>query len=310
MDPLVSVIIPNYNYAHFLAQRIDSVLNQSYQNIEIIILDDCSTDNSCEIIDKYKDEKKVKHIIYNKVNSGSTFKQWDKGFENATGEFIWIAECDDYAAPTFLEELVHIMQNDKTIKIGFSNSYWVTPERTFINRRCTIKKTSKIYNGKKFIKSHMLKGNYIYNASMAIFRRDSIPYTDFDYKNYKSCGDKLFWISIANTGKVLYLCKPLNYFRIHSNKVTNKSIANGTLFKEEYKLYLKNIHNGYINLFNRGSIISYFLQSIHDKQHEFQTNDIYEECLSLWKHETDYHNNSLPLLYRLFYYFKGIKDQK
>lgn len=303
MNPLVSVIIPNYNYARFLEQRINSVLNQSYQNIEIIILDDCSTDNSREVIEKYRKESKIKTILYNERNSGSTFKQWRKGFEHANGEYIWIAECDDYADSAFLDEIMSRMKNNKDIKIGFSNSYWVTPERTYINRWCSIKQAVKIYNGRDFIKSHMMKGNYIYNASMVVFRKDALSNIDQDYENYKSCGDKLFWISIANIGKVLYVCKPLNYFRIHSDKVTSKSLINGILFKEEYQLYLKNIHNKYINIFNRTSIISYFLKYTQSKKTEFQTDAIYTECISLWLHEADYRNTELPLLHRICCYF-------
>lgn len=80
MNPLVSVLIPNYNHSIFLEERIQSVLNQKYQNFEVIILDDCSTDNSKNVIDKYKHNPKISHIIYNEINSGSTFKQWNKGF--------------------------------------------------------------------------------------------------------------------------------------------------------------------------------------------------------------------------------------
>ena len=92
---LVSIIIPNYNHAKFLDERIQSVLNQTYQNFELIILDDKSSDNSVEVINQYKDDPRVSSIIINKDNSGSTFKQWYKGIEIAKGEIIWIAESDD-----------------------------------------------------------------------------------------------------------------------------------------------------------------------------------------------------------------------
>ena len=77
---MVSVIIPNYNHAKYLEERIDSVLNQSYKDFEVIVLDDYSTDNSKEVINKYAGHPKVSHIILNEENSGSTFKQWHKGF--------------------------------------------------------------------------------------------------------------------------------------------------------------------------------------------------------------------------------------
>ena len=93
--PLVSVIIPNYNYARFLTERIDSVLSQTFQNFELIILDDCSTDNSREVIERYRSNPKVSHIIYNQSNTGSPFAQWEKGLSVARGKYIWVAEADD-----------------------------------------------------------------------------------------------------------------------------------------------------------------------------------------------------------------------
>src|SRR5258708_26242203 len=100
---MVSVIIPNYNHAQYLSKRIDSVIHQSYKNIEVIILDDCSIDKSKDIIEKYRFHPLVKKIIYNESNTGSPFLQWKKGVEVASGEWIWITESDDYSSPIFLE---------------------------------------------------------------------------------------------------------------------------------------------------------------------------------------------------------------
>ena len=99
----VSIIVPNYNYACYLNVRIASILNQSYTNYELILLDDASTDNSVEILEKYKDNPHVSHILVNEKNSGSPFQQWAKGISLARGKWIWIAEADDVAEPTFLE---------------------------------------------------------------------------------------------------------------------------------------------------------------------------------------------------------------
>ena len=99
---MVSVIIPNYNHASFLKQRIDSVLNQTYPDFEVVILDDCSTDNSKSIIEQYRGHHKVNNIVYNNINSGSSFQQWKKGIDFAKGEWIWVAESDDYAHENLL----------------------------------------------------------------------------------------------------------------------------------------------------------------------------------------------------------------
>ena len=114
----VSVIIPNYNYQDFIIERIDSVLNQTYPIYELIILDDCSPDNSVEVI-----EEKIKTItgdtkitfIKNEVNSGGVFRQWKKGFDLATGDYVWIAEADDTAESTFVEELMKGFEDPEVV---------------------------------------------------------------------------------------------------------------------------------------------------------------------------------------------------
>ena len=109
----VSVIIPNYCYAAYLEQRIDSVLSQTYQDFEVIILDDNSPDDGLSrmAFEKYRENPHVSHIVYNDENSGSTFKQWDKGISLAEGEYIWIAESDDYCSPLLLESLMKDIYN-------------------------------------------------------------------------------------------------------------------------------------------------------------------------------------------------------
>ena len=96
-SPLVSVILPNYNHAKYLDERIQSILNQTYCNFELIILDDCSPDNGASkaVIERYRGNAHISHIIYNERNGGLTFQQWHKGIELARGNLIWIAESDD-----------------------------------------------------------------------------------------------------------------------------------------------------------------------------------------------------------------------
>ncbi len=77
--PLVSVIIPNYNHAHCLEARIQSVLGQRLSDFELILLDDASTDSSVMILDKYRSNPKTTQVLLNSVNSGSPFAQWQKG---------------------------------------------------------------------------------------------------------------------------------------------------------------------------------------------------------------------------------------
>ena len=117
--PKVSVIVPNYNHAPYLKRRLDSILGQSYQDFELILLDDHSSDGSADILLSYKDDPRVSQVIINEENSGSTFKQWDKGLSLAEGEYIWIAESDDWCEKTLLGTLAGALDADKEISLAF-----------------------------------------------------------------------------------------------------------------------------------------------------------------------------------------------
>ena len=99
--PMVSVVVPNYNYAKYLPQRMESIFGQSFQNFEIILLDDASTDNSAELIEGYRAHPKVSVVEVSARNSGSPFRQWEKGLSLAKGKYVWIAEADDLAHSDF-----------------------------------------------------------------------------------------------------------------------------------------------------------------------------------------------------------------
>lgn len=169
-NPKVSVIIPNYNHARYLDQRIQSVLNQTYPDFEVIILDDCSTDNSLEVIDKYKDNPKISQIIVNEKNSGSTFKQWDKGFNIARGNIIWIAESDDYCETDMLERLVECWKIYPQCSVIQAASRYVDEFGNIISD-CENCMEGIVYEkGYDAIKRHMVCSNYyIPNASAVTF---------------------------------------------------------------------------------------------------------------------------------------------
>ena len=81
--------------------------------------------------------------------------------------------------------------------------------------------------------------------------------------------------------------------------ITTNSIINGTLFKEEHRLFLKNIEKGYITIWNRIGIVRYFIKYVERTRNDFLGSSIYNECLALWQQEMDYRDAHLPLLYRI-----------
>lgn len=235
--PLVSVIIPGYNYGKYLRQRIDSVLQQDYPNIEVILLDDCSTDDSQEIMLSYKDNPKISHIAFNEINSGNPFVQWDKGIALAKGDYIWIAEADDYADKDFVSSLMQELLKDKEAVIAFSHSIMVNAQGCPMNYSWdTLYRNKKpiLYNGHDFCLHRMVCTNKLYNASMIIFRRESYnKITGEQYKKFNHSGDWLFWFLLTIQGKICEIPKTLNYFRQHSQKVTVEAQRTGYNFDED-----------------------------------------------------------------------------
>ena len=228
-NPLVSIIIPNYNHSQFLDERIQSVLNQTYQNYELIILDDCSPDNGASkaVIEKYRNNPHVNHIIYNEVNSGSTFKQWHKGLELAKGELVWIAESDDACDVTLLETLVNgYVDNNCVIAFCRSCKYDCRGRKSCYSHQDVLE-DDIVMKGSDFILRYMVQRNVVANASSAIFNRRVALAVDKQYMTMRGEGDWLFWIEIMEQGNVLFISQELNYFRLYNLSTTKQLTSKG-----------------------------------------------------------------------------------
>lgn len=248
-NPKVSVIIPNYNHARYLDQRIQSVLNQTYQDFEVIILDDCSPDNGASkaVIEKYRSNPHISHIVYNDKNSGSTFIQWQKGLSLAKSEIIWIAESDDWSELIFLETLMPLWEQHPDCSLIQSGVHCFHDDGT---DAWTNNHSGKINydNGIHFIKYNMVcSGTAIPNASSVMFRKSIAMSLPTDYMDYKSAGDRLFWIYMLEKGNYCKVDLPLNHFRIHDKKVSVGKEIDGTQCRENYKINQYLHKRGYID---------------------------------------------------------------
>lgn len=256
MPAFVSIIIPNYNHSIYLVQRIESVLNQTYQDFEVILLDDNSTDQSREIIEKYRNHEKVSHIIYNSINSGSTFKQWDKGLSLAKGKYIWLAESDDYCDLNFLEITSSLLDSNQEISLVYCKSYShdMTNNRIsdLSNWYSDLHKTrwnaSFLNDGKKEIKRYLSFKNTIPNASAVLFRKNKINNSFKDYLHYKLSGDWLFWIHLLERGDIAFTVDTINYYRLHNNSVRISESRSKTSLIEKEQIYNYLIYKKWISV--------------------------------------------------------------
>jgi len=244
----ISVIIPNYNHGKYLERRIESVVNQTYNNFELIILDDCSGDNSRQIIEEYRSHPKVSYIGYNQKNSGSSFKQWLRGIALAKGEWIWIAESDDEARPEFLEKADRALSEYPSAGIFYCNSVYENllpgaglPETTAMfcnNLFHTVRWDSDYFNsGKNEISDYLCKYNCIVNASSVVFNKRMLEPVLKTIDSVTFFGDWISYIQIASRADIVYSSLLLNKYRRHCDSALNKNIQKWKRKKEHFIVY-------------------------------------------------------------------------
>ena len=264
--PSVSVVVPNYNYAHCLAERLYSIFDQTHPVEEIIVLDDASSDNSVNVIHDIAEERQRDlSLVINEVNSGSVFAQWEKAAEMASGDFVWIAEADDVSEPAFLSSMLSQMRSDPTIKIGFSDSKSIDtsgatvyesykPYYASIEPNALTK--TEIFDGKEFVERFLSVKNVILNVSSVLWRREALlnalKACRDDLPKYRMAGDwRIYLECLAAPGaKVAYVSQPLNIHRRHAESVTH------SLKGQRHVDEISDIHNVVRRLFPQSNATS------------------------------------------------------
>ncbi len=254
--PGVSVIVPNYNHAQFLPQRLECIFNQNYQDFEVILLDDASSDNSMEVLEKYVGRGDVQ-ILRNEHNTGTPFKQWLKGIDLARSEILWVAESDDLCAPEFLSTLLPAF-NDPEIKLAYANSHIIDEKDTvigdYLNNPYLVSLsptkwlTSYKVSAEQEINDGLGVKDTILNASAVLFRKFTL---DKGFREVFSelhiAGDWYFFVNAIKDGTIQYDARKLNSHRRHSESVIGKILLDKKLerFFQEFCLVQKYIFTNY-----------------------------------------------------------------
>lgn len=245
MSVSVSIILPNFNHGIYLKDRLDSIFNQTYQDFEVIILDDASTDNSLSILNAYKKHAKVSHFIVNTENSGSPFKQWKKGLTLAKGDFIWISESDDFCELNFLEtQLKHLKDHElsvaKTIVFSEGRSGKELAHPAFRqNTKVVLKKEQILYCP-------------VLNVSAALFHKiDKEKLSKAKFADFKIIGDRVFYHEFFYNKKLGYNQDTHSYFRQENENLSNlntKDLNYLTRYFKEHVQFINSISKEDIDL--------------------------------------------------------------
>ena len=215
--PLVSIITPTYNHERFIEQCIESVLAQTYPYWEMIIIDDCSTDRTGEIVARYKDER-IKYIRQDNLGIWRLSETYNKALEISQGELIAVLEGDDFWPPNKLEKQVPVFERQEIVLS------W--GRRGIVNDRGEIM-TIGLRSLKRFIKKsredvlrELLLGDFI-PACTAVCRKDAlVSIGGFKQPQYMPVVDYPTWLELSLQGKFYPIDEVMGYWRRHKEQVT------------------------------------------------------------------------------------------
>lgn len=259
----ISVVTASYNYQDYIQEAIQSVLNQTYQDWEMIIVDDCSTDNSVDVIKSFKDDR-IK-LFVNEKNLGlkETVK---RGIEKATGEWIVFLESDDILTPDNIEKKVTIAKKHPEVNLIFNDCEFFGDNYTVHNFSIALRKTrillrKKVYPQNMFYNFYL--SNKIFTFSAVMARKKDLLKITFN-PPIDSLLDWWLWVQMAYLGKFYYISEPLTKWRLHTDSYIYKSNHNSPI-QLQMKIYFemfKRYKNYLILIFIPWAQLIWYLQQI------------------------------------------------
>ena len=235
----VSVLVPTYNNAHFLDETIQSVLNQSFPDFELIIVDNQSTDNTDEVVQQYLHDKRVK--FYKNATNIGMVGNWNKCLEYAQGKYIKYLCSDDKFHPDLLKKFVQVMEQHPQVAIVSSYREYFGLKRF----KSELPPFSGLKSGKEVIYHSLQDWNWIGEPTTVMFRRADLQVGPFN-TDYKYFPDWDMWLKLLTRGDLYMIPETLSYFRLHENQVTALVMQNlSNLFEEYYFFKAAKAQNNY-----------------------------------------------------------------
>jgi glycosyltransferase involved in cell wall biosynthesis len=214
----VSFVVTNHNYARFLPQAIDSLLDQSFKELELIVVDDCSTDDSASVLDRYASNPRIR-IVRHTTNTGS-IRAYNEGLQMARGEFIGVFDADDYALdPNAVARQVAVFDADASVGLVYS-AFDQVDEYSQPFRACRPFAADYVRDGLAEF-GDLIFLNYIAHSGTLVRRacHEALGYYD---PRLPYAGDWELWLRVASHYAVGYLSAPLYAYRVHINNMTAK----------------------------------------------------------------------------------------
>lgn len=209
--PLVSVIMPSYNHEKYISDAIESVLNQTISDFELIIIDDASKDKSEEIIKAYEKKDNRIRAFFHKENRGIA-RTMNEGLEKAEGKFIALFSSDDVWVKDKLKKQLEVLERNEDIVV-WSEGLIIDAQGNLTGETFTQKHGALKRKKSGYIFEELLKGNYICGQSV-IFKRENIEGIRYN-EQLKYLNDYKFMLDLARRYEFYFIPEPLVMYRIH-----------------------------------------------------------------------------------------------
>lgn len=224
VPPKVSVCIPTYNYADYLPFAIESVLNQSFTDFELIILDDCSKDNTAEVVERYLSDRRL--IFETNERNLGLAGNWNRCLSKARGEYIKFIHADDLlASPDCLAKMVSVLECDRSVSLVSSARNIIDSKSRLVHVLSEFGRGSFTAEGHKIIFYCLLRPtNFIGEPSAVMFRRADAR-RGFSPR-YAHALDMEFWFHLLEKGNFAFIDETLTSVRVHPRQKTRDSVTN------------------------------------------------------------------------------------
>lgn len=239
--PLVSTIALCYNQAKFAVETLNSIKNQTYANIELIIMDDCSTDNSVEVIENWIKETQYSCTFIKHDKNQGICKTLNEAFSHCKGQYLQIIACDDIMLPEKTAVQIELMKKQpENVAVVYSDAYLIKDDGSphygwFIQRR---RQFTDAPDG--YIYDDLLKGNFI--PAMSTLIRSDVVRELGGWDNNLAYEDQDMWLRISKKYHFSFSQSPSVRYRVHNNNTTKK-LSGAPGIETEFWIYRKHIDN-------------------------------------------------------------------
>jgi glycosyltransferase involved in cell wall biosynthesis len=266
MAPKISVCIPTYNYAHYISFAVESILSQQFTDFELLIVDDCSKDNTEEVVSRFLYDKRVL-FEKNERNLGLV-GNWNKCLSKARGEYIKFVFADDMlASDKALGRMACILDSAPPVSLVASARHLIDSQSRIIGLTSHFP-PDFVADGPEVINRCLNElRNLIGEPTVVMFRREDCA-RGFD-ERYLHLVDMEMWFHLLEKGRFAFIAEPLASFRVHQGQQTKENVARLAHLDDQYLLLKEYLGKSYLHI---SSIMKFYL-----------TFDVYYNSMRLWR---------------------------